>query len=422
MNTRILSLSLLGLLAISASVSAQEVTSQEEYLATTPARKVAFEPSCRHWFIQAFGSLSMPFDMQWSHDSQAELRRDADFGDRASWGAGLAVGQHHNPYFSTRLALDYHTIPVFGYNRTDGEKGPLQLRALNPHFDFMFDLVNYFSSYDESRVFHVVPFLGVGYLGTNVSGYESYDTAAPHARGYSQGACDANFLNIFNTKGVNNEDNNFFRELDHSISANLGLDININFHPRVALTIEPMVLFFPGLEATDALGAVRGGLTCNLGETLWNGVQPMDWDLVNGLQSQINDLRSQNAELSKRPVRCPECPEVKQTVVEKNYENVVYFRIDSSKIDKNQEINLFNTAEYVKANNTPITVTGYADVQTGRADYNMQLSEKRARNVADKLISEYGVPSELITIDYKGSDVQPYDVNAWNRVVIMKSK
>ena len=157
-------------------------------------------------------------------------------------------------------------------------------------------------------------------------------------------------------------------------------------------------------------------------DRLWSGVQPMDWDLVNGLQSQINDLRSQKAELSKRPVRCPECPEVKQTVVEKNYENVVYFRIDSSKIDKNQEINLFNTAEYVKANNTPITVTGYADVQTGTSNYNMQLSEKRARNVADKLINEYGVPSELITIDYKGSDVQPYDINAWNRVVIMKSK
>ena len=69
MNTRILGLSLLGLLAASASVSAQEVTSQEEYLAATPARKVAFEPSCKHWFIQAFGSLTMPFDMWWSHDS-----------------------------------------------------------------------------------------------------------------------------------------------------------------------------------------------------------------------------------------------------------------------------------------------------------------------------------------------------------------
>lgn len=421
MNKKIFSLSLIGLFLATASLSAQEVTSQEEYLTNTPAKDVAFEPSCKHWFIQAFGSLSMPFDMPWNQDAQAKLRKDAAFGERASWGVGLAVGQQHNPYFATRLALDYHTIPVFGYNRTDGIKGPLQLRALNPHFDFMFDVVNYFSTYDESRVFHIVPFLGVGYLGTNISGYESYETAAPHARGYSQGACDANFLNIFNTKGINNEPDNFFRELDHSVSANIGMDININFHPRVALTVEPMVILVPGLNAADAIGAVRGGLTVNVGETYWNGVQPMDWDLVNGLQNQINDLRSQNAELSKRPVRCPECPEV-QPVVEKNYENVVYFRIDSSKIDRNQEINIYNTAEYVKANNVAITVTGYADVQTGTSDYNMQLSEKRARNVADKLINEYGVPSNLITIDYKGSDVQPYDVNAWNRVVIMKSK
>lgn len=424
MDNKILALSLLGLMALPLSLGAQEVTSAEEYVATTPARKVAFEPSWSHWFIQAFGSLSMPFDMPWGGDEQAELRRDAAFGERASWGAGLAVGQHHSPYFSTRLALDYHTIPVFGYNRTDGETGPLQLRALNPHMDFMFDVTNYFAPYDEGRVFHIVPFLGVGYLGTNISGYQHYDTGAPYAVGYTQAACDANFFNIFNTKGVNNDEDNFFRELDHSVSANLGVDININFHPRVALTIQPTVLFVPGLASADAIGAVRGGLTVNVGKTGWVGVQPMDWELVNGLQQQVNDLRSQYNELSKRPVSCPECPEVapQETVVERDFEGVVYFRIGSAKIDSNQELNLHQAAEYVKANNLPITVTGYADAQTGTGDYNMQLSEKRARNVADKLISDYGVPSELITIDYKGSEQQPYAVNAWNRVVIMKNK
>ncbi len=239
--------------------------------------------------------------------------------------------------------------------------------------------------------------------------------------GDDQKMSDENFKAIFTDKQVKGTKDKFFGEIDHAVSANLGIDFNINFTPRVALTIAPQATFVPGFGHGDIITGVRGGLTFNVGDVEFNGVQPMDWDLVNGLQSQINDLRSQNAELSKRPVRCPECPEV-QPVVAQNYENVVYFRIDSSKIDKNQEINLYNTAEYVKANNTPITVTGYADVQTGTSDYNMQLSEKRARNVADKLINEYGVPSELITIDYKGSDVQPYDINAWNRVVIMKSK
>lgn len=403
MRKTLLTLSAVAAGLIGMSANAQEVKSNEEYLAETPANKVAFEPTSSHWFIQALGGINVPFYTHWKDGAVVKSQRDADFGDKYSWSAGIAVGQWHNPYFGTRLALDYNNIKAFGAAK------PIELRTLNPHFDFLFDITNYFAPYDANRVFHVVPYLGVGYFGSNIMGKD-------------QDASDENFKAIFKDTKVNGAEDQFFGEIDHAISANLGIDFNINFTPRVALTIAPQATFVPGFDHGDIITGIRGGLTFNVGDVEFNGVQPMDWDLVNGLQSQLNDLRSQNAELSKRPVRCPECPEVQPTVVAQNYENVVYFRIDSSKIDKNQEINLFNTAEYVKANNTPITVTGYADVQTGTSDYNMQLSEKRARNVADKLINEYGVPSELITIDYKGSDVQPYDINAWNRVVIMKSK
>lgn len=85
-------------------------------------------------------------------------------------------------------------------------------------------------------------------------------------------------------------------------------------------------------------------------------------------------------------------------------------------------INVFNAAEFAKKNNIGLTVTGYADANTGSSEYNLQLSEKRAREVARLLTDEYGVPSHLITIDYKGSSEQPYGVNALNRVVIMQSK
>jgi outer membrane protein OmpA-like peptidoglycan-associated protein len=52
----------------------------------------------------------------------------------------------------------------------------------------------------------------------------------------------------------------------------------------------------------------------------------------------------------------------------------------------------------------------------------MGLSEKRAKAVAKELIEKYGVNSNQITIEWKGSDVQPYDVNNWNRVVIMTAE
>ena len=88
---------------------------------------------------------------------------------------------------------------------------------------------------------------------------------------------------------------------------------------------------------------------------------------------------------------------------------------------RNQQINIFNTAQFVKENNAPIKVIGYADKKTGTSNYNMGLSEKRARAVAKELIDKYGVSSDQITIEWKGSDEQPYDENNWNRVVIMRA-
>jgi outer membrane protein OmpA-like peptidoglycan-associated protein len=147
----------------------------------------------------------------------------------------------------------------------------------------------------------------------------------------------------------------------------------------------------------------------------------MDYALLNDLNSQINALRAENDELSKRPVSCPECEEVAPTIINNYSENVVYFRLNSAKIDKNQQINIFNTAEFMKEKGTPIKVIGYADKDTGTSEYNMGLSERRAKAVAKELIDKYGISSNQITIEWRGSDEQPYDKNNWNRVVIMRA-
>ena len=76
----------------------------------------------------------------------------------------------------------------------------------------------------------------------------------------------------------------------------------------------------------------------------------------------------------------------------------------------------------MKKNNAPIKVIGYADKKTGTSKYNFGLSEKRARAVAKELIEKYGVSSDQITIEWRGSDEQPYAENNWNRVVIMSAK
>ena len=171
----------------------------------------------------------------------------------------------------------------------------------------------------------------------------------------------------------------------------------------------------------DGIGQLSAGLTFKLGKTDFEVLEPMDYALLNDLNGQINKLRAENEELSKRPASCPECEEVVNNVVNNYVDNVVYFRLNSSKIDKNQQINIYNTAEFMKQTNSPIKVIGYADKKTGKADYNMQLSEKRARAVAKELIEKYGISSNQITIEWRGCEEQPYSENNWNRVVIMSA-
>ena len=52
----------------------------------------------------------------------------------------------------------------------------------------------------------------------------------------------------------------------------------------------------------------------------------------------------------------------------------------------------------------------------------MGLSERRANAVKDILVNEYGVDESRIVVDAKGSSVQPFERNEWNRVVIMTAE
>ena len=240
----------------------------------------------------------------------------------------------------------------------DGAQFMQHNKYVAAHVDLLWDVTNFWAPYRESKVFRLIPWVGFGYA-QRFKTTESYD-----------------------------------RPRTESPTLNAGILTAFRLSKRVDLNVE-----------------IQGSLLN----------EPMDYALLNDLNGQINSLRAANDELSKRPVSCPECQETVTEVVNNYVDNVVYFRINSAKIDKNQQINIYNTAEFMKNNNAPIKVVGYADKKTGTSDYNMGLSEKRARAVAKELIDKYGISSSQITIEWRGSDEQPYGENSWNRVVIMSA-
>ncbi len=69
-----------------------------------------------------------------------------------------------------------------------------------------------------------------------------------------------------------------------------------------------------------------------------------------------------------------------------------------------------------------VAIVGYADKDTGTSDYNMTLSKRRAQAVNDMLVNTYGINPDRLSIQAEGSNVQPYEENNWNRIVIFSNK
>lgn len=101
----------------------------------------------------------------------------------------------------------------------------------------------------------------------------------------------------------------------------------------------------------------------------------------------------------------------------------VRFRINSAKISDEEQVNVYNIAQWMKDNpDQTVAIVGYADKNTGTATYNQKLSQRRAQAVADALTNKYGINPDRLSIQGEGSSTQPYPENNWNRIVIFNTK
>ena len=382
MKTKVLLLAFLC--GVVMSISAQEYQPQVGF-STENGSKVNFKKNkaSDNWFISLGGGVSM---------YMGDQNADADMADRINWAAGLSIGKWYNPYLAFRLKIDGGQLKNFGNLGAQSVSTKQDFMYGNGHIDLMWDITNFWAPYNEKKAVRLIPFVGLGYAlrpGKTVGAYEYKRSESP--------------------------------------SINLGLQIPFRLSNRVDLFLEGQYTMVNeqfnrwdmGHEEDRIVSALLG-FNFKLGRTNFEVIEPMDYDLLNDLNSQINALRAQNDELSKRPVSCPECPKIAPVVESiETMKNAVFFRLNSSVIDKNQDGNIFNTSEYAKKHNLPIKLIGYADKKTGTADYNQGLSERRARAVAKRLTEKHGIPTDRISIEWKGDTQQPYDVNEWNRLVIM---
>jgi outer membrane protein OmpA-like peptidoglycan-associated protein len=380
MKTKILTLALFTCFAF--AVSAQEFQPQVGY-STETGSKANFKKNKAgdNWFISIAGGGSVLI---------GDDNNKAAFADRLNVNPQVAFGKWFNPYFGFRVQLTGG--PLVGF---DADRGSSLFTQNNTYFgshaEILLDVTNLLTPYRENRLFRLIPWVGMGYAQR------------------------------FKNQGIpRTESPTLNGGLLTAFRLNKRIDLNIEM--QGSLLNEDFNRIYK-YHLTDFIAQGTVGLTFKLGKTDFEVIEPMDYTLLNDLNTQINTLRAENEALENRPTVCPDCPQVVPATVVNNYaENVVYFRLNSSKVDTNQQINIYNTAQFMKDNKTPIKVVGYADKKTGSSTYNLSLSEKRAKAVAKELIEKYGISSDQITIEWKGSDVQPFSENNWNRVVIMTAE
>ncbi|MEY8685116.1 OmpA family protein [Bacteroides sp. AN502(2024)] len=330
--------------------------------------KITFKP---HWFIQV-------------QVGAAHTVGEAKFTDLISPAAALNVGYKFAPAFGARIG-------VSGWQAKGGWVTPEQTykyKYLQGNLDIMADLSTLFCGFNPKRVFNGYIFGGVGLN-----------------RGF-----DNDEANTLDTKTYELE--YLWQEGKILPTGRFGLGCDLRLNDRLSINIEGNANVL-----SDKFNSKKAG-NC-------------DWQFnaLVGVSIKLGKSYTKTAPVYYEPEPVVEQPKP-QPVVEKPQpkpepaivvepmKQNIFFAINSAKIQEDQQAKILSLVEYLEKHPTAkVSVTGYADVETGNTKINHELSEKRANNVAEALKAK-GIAADRITVDYKGDTVQPYHTSEENRVSI----
>ena len=346
-----------------------------------------------NWFIQLGAGIDVPMLENRLIDGKAKRHITATY--------NLGAGRWFSPYLGFRFSAYY------GAMHWDNDVY-CKAKYANLNFDFMWDMCNSLGGVNASRPVSVIPFVGIG--GTYTWDYTGLES------------------NIYRKNGD-------LRKTSWTLPVSAGLQLRFRLCRYVDFFAECRATFYGDNfnnyafdKPIDINIQTTGGFSFNLGSVNYQAYNACkDMAYINSLNNQVNALRGDlaatatalaaaEAQLPCPTVEQPDCPEVVNAAP---MMSTVRFTINSAKISNEEMVNVYNTAEYLKANpSVNVLIKGYADKDTGTSAYNKELSVKRAQAVYNALTKTYGIDKSRLAIEGEGSTQQPYDVNNWNRIVI----
>lgn len=403
-----------GSFMLTPDASAQDVVVEEDAVSVTEFNcdntNRYFQSWRDNWFIQIGAGVNQPFVERGigvkspGHDvNRKNMTATYNFG----------VGHWFSPFLALRLNAIGGALHWNNPTELQPSNGWTKARHVNLNLELMWDMCNSIAGVNPDRVVSIVPFVGVG---------GDYTWRIKDAQGNPAAA-----TNIHRESGKP-------RTSSWTLPVSAGVQLRFRLCKYVDFFAEARASFYGDNwngcsygDPIEANVACIGGFNFNIGGRTWgeyNECESMA-ELAN-LNNQVNALRAENlaqaqaiAELESRPTQtvvqadCPETPLMA----------TVRFKINSADIMPTEEVNIYNMAQWMKANpDEKVVICGYADKDTGTAEYNMELSKKRADAVYNALTKQYGINPANLDVKYDGSDVQPYSTNDWNRIVIFSEK
>ena len=278
--------------------------------------------------------------------------------------------------------------------------------------DLLWNFINTFWGYKETRVWNVNPYISGGYARVNKD---------------NEWIMGGGFYNTFRVS------NRVAITLDLRAMIAKASTYNVN-------VIKSIGHFEFPLSATI-------GLAFNLGKTNFDRHSsitpvvipvPFTTEQYNALADKVAALEKENAALKDKIAALEnELAPFKNLVNGQTYlyENgtftavdvkagsplTLYFDCGSAKLSAREKAHLEYFTQNVVNADTKLSVNGYADKQTGTAKRNQKLSEQRVKTVVD-LLKKAGASEENIETAAHGATIQLFNGAAKNRVVTIEVK
>ena len=363
-----------ALLAVGTTATAQAVYQEDEY--------TSYEFK-KHLFLDIEGGAQYTLG-------------EAKFDKLLSPNVQLGLGYQFSPVFAARLQANAWQSKGGwnGYGNPPMTKD-YKWKYVAPGVDLMFNLSNLVCGYNPFRVFNVTAFVGGG-ANIGFSNDEANDIAAAvqNKSGYLLDYLwDGSKVRPFGRGGIELG----FR-LSDAVQLNVEGNANILSDKYNSKKADNPDWYFNALV----------GLRINLGKTYEKHVaeppKPVD--------PPKPPVKPDTTQI-KKPTPPPY---VKPEPLTRN----VFFDLNQSVIRDNvEQQKIKDIADYLKQHPASrVTITGYADVETGNDRINDQLGIDRSARVKQVLMEQYGIPESRIDTYSKGARVQPFPINEENRAAV----